>query len=353
MKILIIAGPFISLREPYNGGTEAFIAEHANELVRLGHTVDVIAKDADEKNLFQVIEFHESPLSMKDNSYRPCTEQTGQQHYQTLQLSMLDISSYDLIHYNSFIQEIYSVGSLLKKPSVLTLHLPPTKKFALMYQFFAKHAQVYPIGISNRMSEHWKPIFGNDVAIILNGIPIQKWKLHPRKIDGYLLWSGRIANEKNVEAAIHLAIHLKQPLKIVGPIFDKNYFDTHVQPYLNEEIEYIPHATQQQLVELAAGASVYLATASWEEPFGLSTVEMLASGLPVVGFNTAIPKELRNNEVSLTVDSNNWKDLIKLVDMAKGSTPESCRDFASVFDIKKMSASYVNLYERIAKKSSL
>jgi len=68
MKILIVAGPFISLREPYNGGTEAFIVEHANELVRLGHAVDVIAKDADEKNLFQVIEFPESPLSMKDDS---------------------------------------------------------------------------------------------------------------------------------------------------------------------------------------------------------------------------------------------------------------------------------------------
>ena len=70
MKILIVAGPFISLREPYNGGTEAFIVELANELVRLGHTVDVIAKDADEKNLFQVIEFLESPFSMKDDSYR-------------------------------------------------------------------------------------------------------------------------------------------------------------------------------------------------------------------------------------------------------------------------------------------
>jgi len=350
MKILLVAGPFISLREPYNGGTEAFIVEHANALVRLGHTVDVIAKDADEKNLFQVIEFHESPLSMKDDAYRACSESLGQQYYQTLQYGMFDVSRYDVIHYNSFIPEIYAVGALHKTPSVLTLHLPPTEKFVLMYQFFIKHANVLPIGISDRMSEQWKSFLGKNMDVILNGIVLDKWKLHARNSAGYLLWSGRIAKEKNVEAAIQLANYLEQPLKIVGPIFDKDYFRDHVQPQLNENIEYISHATQQQLSKLAAGASAFLATATWEEPFGLSTVEMLASGLPVVGFNTAIPPELRNEKVSIAVDSHDWRDLIKPLEVAKKSEPEACRDFATSFDTKKTSEAYVEVYERIAKK---
>ncbi len=352
MKILIVAGPFISLREPYNGGTEAFIVEHANELVRLRHTVDVIAKDADEKNLFQVIELGESPLSMKDDSYRPTPELLGQQHYQTLQYGTFDVSRYDVIHYNSFIPEIYAVGALHKTPSVLTLHLPPTEKFVLMYQFFMKHAPVIPIGISNRMSEQWKASLGKDVDVILNGIVLDNWKLHPRNPNGYLLWSGRIAKEKNVEAAIHLANHLQQPLRIVGPVFDKQYFRDHVEPQLNERIKYIPHASQQQLSGLAAGASAYLATATWEEPFGLSTVEMLASGLPVVGFTTAIPPELRNEKVCIAVDSQNWRDLIEPLGIAQQSEPQACRDFAASFDMKKTSAAYVDVYERAAKKVS-
>ena len=350
MNILLVAGPFISLREPYNGGTEAFIVEHANELVRLGHTVDVIAKDADEKNLFQVIEFGESPLSMKDDSYRPTSELLGQQHYQTLQYGTFDVSGYDVIHYNSFIPEIYAVGALHKTPAVLTLHLPPTEKFVLMYKFFIKHAPVIPIGISQRMSEQWKAALSKEVEVILNGIVLQKWKLHARKADGYLLWSGRIAKEKNVEAAINLANYLNQPLKIVGPVFDKEYFRDYVQPQLNERIEYISHATQQQLSKLAAGASAYLATATWEEPFGLSTVEMLASGLPVVGFTTAIPPELRNEKVSIAVDSHDWRDLIEPLEIAINSEPEACSHFAASFDMKKTSAAYVKVYERIAKK---
>lgn len=168
MKILLVAAPFISLREPYTGDTEAFIVEHANELVRMGHTVDVIARDADEKNLFQVIEFLESPLSMKDDSYRPCPEWLGQQHYQSLQFSMFDVSSYDVIHYNSFIAEIFAVGALFKTPGVFTLHLPPTEKLVLMYQFFIKHAPVLPVGISNQMSEQWKALLSKDVETILS-----------------------------------------------------------------------------------------------------------------------------------------------------------------------------------------
>ena len=350
MKILLVAGPFISLREPYSGGTEAFIVELANELVRLGHTVDVIAKDADEKNLFQVIEFRESPFSMKDDSYRPCPEWLGQQHYQTLQYGLFDVSRYDVIHYNSFIPEIYAVGALHKTPSVLTLHLPPTEKFVLMYGFFMKHAPVLPIGISNRMSEQWKASLGKDIGVILNGIVLQKWTLHARKADGYLLWSGRIAKEKNVEAAIQLANYVEQPLRIVGPLFDKEYFRDHVQPRLNERIEYISHATQQQLSKLAAGASAYLATATWEEPFGLSTVEMLASGLPVVGFTTAIPPELRHENVSIAVDSHDWRDLLKPLEIASNSEPEACSGFAAAFDMKKTAVAYVNVYARIAEK---
>lgn len=349
MRILLVAGPFISLREPFNGGTEAFAVAHANQLVQLGHIVDVIAKDADEKNLFQVIEFPESPLSMKDEAYRPCPEWLGQQHYQSLQFGMLDVSKYDIIHYNSFIPEIYAVGALLNIPSVLTLHLPPTEKFELVYKFFLKHAPALPIGISKRMSEKWATSLNKDVEVILNGIVLQQWKLYHRNNDGYLLWSGRITKEKNVEAAIHLANHLKRPLKIIGPIFDQQYFSIHVEPKLSERIQYISHVNQQQLNELAGGASAYLATALWEEPFGLSTLEMLACGLPVVGFYTAIPPELRDEQVAIAVDSDDWKDLIKPLEKAGTATPQNCRDFANSFDMQKTSEAYVKVYQRLSK----
>lgn len=167
MKILLVTAPFISLREPYSGGTEAFVVEHANELVRMGHTVDVIAKDADEKNLFEVIEFLESPLSMKDESYRACPEWLGQQHYQSLQYGMLDVTDYDVIHYNSIVPEIYAAGALFETPGILTLHLPPTEKLVLLYKFFIKRSNVIPVGTTSLLSKQWNPLLNKDVETIL------------------------------------------------------------------------------------------------------------------------------------------------------------------------------------------
>ena len=47
MKILLVSGPGISLKEPYDSGIEAFIVSFANQLVVVGHQVEVIAADAD------------------------------------------------------------------------------------------------------------------------------------------------------------------------------------------------------------------------------------------------------------------------------------------------------------------
>lgn len=346
MKILIVAGPFISLREPFQGGTEAFVTGLANALIRFGHKVDVLAKDADEKNLFKVITFNESPLSMKDNSFRACTEERGQQHFQCLQLAKIDEKGYDILHYNSFIPEIYTVAPLLKTPSLLTLHLPPTEKFMLMYQFFIKHSDALPVAVSSRVGRQWGTVLGQNVPVILNGIDQGIWETRVDRQKKHMLWMGRITREKNLRGAIQLANHLDRPLKIIGPVFDESYFTDQIQPLLSDCIQFLGHRNQAEIIKIAEEASVFLATAIWNEPFGLSTLEMLACGVPVVGFDTAIPLELRAPGISETVDSSDWKDLITLLKKVEDTSAAQCRTFAQSFSIEKMATQYVELYKQ-------
>jgi glycosyltransferase involved in cell wall biosynthesis len=163
-----------------------------------------------------------------------------------------------------------------------------------------------------------------------------------------LLWTARINEEKNVAAAIALAKHLKQPLKIAGRITDQHYFDTAVKPHLNDQIQYIGHATQQTLKRLASRAIAFLATAQWQEPFGLNTLEMLAAGVPVVGFASAIPPDLRDQHVSIAVDSNYWHDLIEPLQSVQSTNAKQCRHFAQTMNIENMTKKYLNLYESLA-----
>lgn len=348
MKILFVTGPFVSLREPYAGGTESFVVDLANALTQQGHTVDVIAQDTDEKNAFTTIGFPESVLSMKDNAYRPSTEIEGQRYYQSLQFGSFDVGQYDVIHYHSYIPEIYEMGTLHKKPNVLTLHVPPMERFEIMYRLFVKQTSAAAVAISQRMRQQWEAKLSAPIQTITNGIALEKWQMHEHEADGYLLWSGRIAKEKNIEAAIELANYLNRPLKIIGLVFDQAYFDECVKPALSERIEYIPSVSHATLNQIAAGASVFLATATWDEPFGLSIIEMLACGVPVVGFGSAIPPELRDDTVSIAVESDDWRDLIEPVETIHNASSQDCRAFAETFAIEATAEAYGKLYKELA-----
>ena len=182
-----------------------------------------------------------------------------------------------------------------------------------------------------------------DLPLINNGIDINLWPTKTAANRNYLLWSARINEEKNVAAAICLAKHMQLPLKIAGRIVDQHYFDTQVKPHLNDQIQYIGHVTQRELSSLAQKASAYLATATWQEPFGLAALEMLASGVPVVGFNTAVPPSWEHESV-LTTAALRWQDLEELIIRSNEIDPGKCKEFASDMNIQNMTSNYIKLY---------
>jgi glycosyltransferase involved in cell wall biosynthesis len=182
-----------------------------------------------------------------------------------------------------------------------------------------------------------------DIPLIHNGIDMDLWPTNSPRSGEYLLWSARINEEKNVAAAIRVAKHMQMPLKIAGRIADQRYFDEQVKPHLNDQIQYVGHVTQRELSNLAKKASAFLATATWQEPFGLAALEMLASGIPVVGFTTAVPPDWEHETV-LTTTSLNWEDLIELVSGSNAVSPTACKAFASTMSIQHMTSNYIRLY---------
>lgn len=341
----MVTSPVTSLREPFDGGTESFVVGLANELVAMGHTVDIVAKEAEEQNLFQRIEFSESPMSMKDAVH---SEWVGQNTYRALQLGLIDPSRYDVIHYNSFMEEILDAGSLLKMPSVLTLHLPLQPKFAVMYGLFAKRMNATCVAVSSRVYDQWKNEITSPIEIIPNGIATESWRT--KKQNGeYLVWSGRISKEKNPRDAIKIAKKTGVPLRIIGKVSDQEYFDEMIAPELSENIVYKGHISHDELKQLAVRAHTYLATATWDEPFGLSVLEMLSAGVPVVGYESAIPPELRHENVSRVAQTGNWQDLAARIASPQTITADECYDFAKRFSLQQMARSYCEVYKKAAK----
>src|SRR5690606_1089300 len=112
--------------------------------------------------------------------------------------------------------------------------------------------------------------------------------------DDYLLFSGRILADKGVKEAIQVARESGHRLLIAGPpaYGHDYYFEQHVKPELDENILYIGRMDQEQLRTYYQKAKALLTPVQWEEPFGLTTIEAMASGTPVISLNRGAAPEL-------------------------------------------------------------
>lgn len=344
MKILFVTDPHASLSEPFAGGTEAFAAHLAGSLVARGHSVDIVAKDADERQPFQLIEFEDSPYSMKDKTH---SEYTGQRLYRLFQYGLMSVADYDIVHYHSFTPELFQMGALHSRPAFVSLHIPPNDELKTAYELYEKRHHPQFVAVSERMKTQWHHALSpRHMTTIPNGISIENWPMQQRNPDGHLLWSGRINAHKNPKDAIALAQKANKKLIITGTISDDTYFANEVQPYLSDTITYAGHVSQQQVNQLANGACAYVATAVWQEPFGLSTLEMLASGLPVIGYESAIAPEFRTAPCVRTGEAANPAALLQLIQNLPPVSSQECRAFAATFSMEKCTDLYEAAYQK-------
>ncbi len=338
MNILLVSGPGISLKEPYSSGIEAFIVSFATQLSYEGHTVDVLAKEAEANSNFKLVNPFMGYSTDQTDFFKTSREVS--------QFKNLNTDSYDIIHYNMFYPHLLRVGSQFKTKSILTLHSPADEKRIAVYKKLYVNSHMKFAAISGRVKSEWDCALNAAIPLIHNGIDLGYWSAAKVREPEYLLWSARITEEKNVAAAIRVAQYMQLPLKIAGRIVDAQYFDKAVKPHLNRQIEYVGHVTQRELNSLAKKAYAYLATATWQEPFGLAALEMLASGLPVVGFDTAVPPGWEHQSV-LTTSSLHWQDLVELIKASNAISPAICREFASSMNIQKMTSEYLKLYRDV------
>jgi UDP-glucose:tetrahydrobiopterin glucosyltransferase len=68
MKVLLVSGSDILLKEPYNSGIEAFMVSLANQLIDEGHNVHVVDEEAEPNPNFTLINpFQASPLRQPEH----------------------------------------------------------------------------------------------------------------------------------------------------------------------------------------------------------------------------------------------------------------------------------------------
>ncbi len=184
-------------------------------------------------------------------------------------------AEFDLIHNHLDFQPL-TYSETVRTPVLTTIHGFSSERILPAYQRYDATTHYVSISDADRHpSLHY-------LATIHHGIPVDDFTL--RQDPGeYLLFFGRIHPDKGTAEAIEVAARSGRPLIIAGIVHDRDYFEREIEPRLDgERIRYIGSVGPEERDRLLGGAFALLHLVNFAEPFGLSMVEAMACGTPVI-----------------------------------------------------------------------
>ena len=333
MRIAILSP--ISWRTPprHYGPWESVVSLLTEELVRLGLDLTLFAT-GDSQTSGKLVAVCPRPYS-EDHSVDPKVAEC-------LHISEVfeRAADFDVIHnHYDFLPLTYS--ALVKTPVVTTIHGFSSPSIIPVYKKYNAQSHYVAISEADKSPEL------DYIATIHHGIDIAQFPF--LEAEGkYLLFFGRIHQHKGVREAINVAKRAGIKLVIAGIIQDQDYFAAEVEPHIDgRTVEYLGSVGPDQRADVLGHALALLHLISFEEPFGLSMVESMACGTPVIAFpRGSIPEIIRHGTTGFIVED--IEQAVDAVAALQSIDRSACReDVERRFSHTRMARDYVDAYEKI------
>ncbi len=255
-------------------------------------------------------------------------------------------ADFDIIHNHfDFLPLTYS--GLVRTPVVTTIHGFSSPRILPVYRKYNGRAFYVAISEADRQPEL------DYIATVHHGIDIERFSFREEP-DDYLLFFSRIHPDKGAREAIEIARRTGHPLIIAGIIQDEAYFREQVERQLDgERIRYIGSIGPERRDTLLGGALALLHPIAFEEPFGLSVVEAMACGTPVIAFRRgSMPELVGHGETGFLVET--VEDAVDAVRQIRSIDRRGCRRWVEQgFTSARMVDDYVRVYEQVLARVSV
>ncbi len=169
----------------------------------------------------------------------------------------------------------------------------------------------------------------------------------------YLLFIGRFHPEKGTHLAIEIAKRAGMRIKLAGIPHDERYFDELVAPHIDgDAVEYLGEVRGSHRDEVLGGALALVHMTTRPERFGLTLVEAMACGTPVLGARMgSIPEIVVDGLTGILCDD--IEAAVDAVPRLASLDRAACRRHVEQnFSIERMVDRYLDAY-RIALRERL
>ena len=340
LRIAQVAPPVERVPPRGYGGTERIVHELVLGLLRRGHDVTTFASadsDVPGRHVATVAE-----------ALRPAGIEIEQSPYfvNTLTAVLDHAAEFDVIHahlewYTALLARVAPV------PVVGTFHgrldLP-------WYRVNLAEPRLHRVAISESQAAVHPDL---DWTVVHNGLTLADAPFDLKRGDG-LAFVGRVEPEKGILDAIEIARLAGRPLRIAAKIGtqpdQRAYHEDVFLPALEKagrDVEFLGEITGDERDRLLAESHASLMPGTWPEPFGLSAIESLACGTPVIASRVgALPEIIRHG-----VDGFFGDDVTQMafvLDLVDGLDRAAIRtSVLERFSASRMVDGYEALYERV------
>lgn len=339
MKIAQVSPLYESVPPSLYGGTERVVSYLTEELVRAGHEV-VLFASGDSVTKAELVPCSDRALRLDERQLDPVSL-----HLIMMEEVLKRQYEFDIIH--SHVDCIgFVLGRRTDVPVVNTLHgrLDRVEHGSI----FREYTECPVVSISNAQREPQQ--MANWVSTVYHGVPPGLYKFNQRG-GNYLVYVGRVSPEKKVDSAINIAKLSGIPIKIAAKVdvADREYFETEIKPLLDHPlVEFLGEVNDREKEVLLGSALAFLHPVDWPEPFGLSMLEAMACGTPVIARRRGSIPEVVDHGISGFIFETDEEAARYIRDAVPVISRAGVRKrLEERFLAEKMAANYLETYEYV------
>ena len=247
---------------------------------------------------------------------------------------------FDLIHNQAdFMPLIFS--ELVETPIVTTIHGFSGPQILPAFQRYNRRSAYVAISDADRHPSL------EYAATIHHGIPIDEFPFDPAGSQD-LLFFGRIHQDKGAGEAIRAAKAAGRRLIMAGIIQDQDYHAREVAPFLDGDMVHFRGVLGGiDRVRALGSARAMLHLIGFDEPFGLSVIEAMACGTPVIAYRRgSMPELIVDGVTGFLVDT--LDEAVAAIERIDEIDRATCRSHVErFFTVDRMADQYLKLYRQL------